>query len=230
MVNGGNMSSSDIYPQAPQDESGGYMLIQYTNGTDRHMHRVHVLPFSTTAFIVGGGTPSVSVDDGNHDYAYTPDRPAGQEAGITDTFAAYVGKLRGFYNSTWTFSLASLYQRGIDHVLREVFPLPNATPIVGNSPNGPAVGQARALELIYNMKTANGGRAKIILIGNQALGLDVPTRISATTGGAPTEQQLVAYVSSGATGIVGHDNQKIQPSANRTSVFNRRLRRHYGYA
>jgi hypothetical protein len=206
------------------------MVLKMTNGTDTHRHRVHLLPFNKNAFIVGGGTPSVSSDDGNHDYAYTPDRPAGQEAGITDTFAAYCGKIKGFWPSTWTISLDALFQRQNDGTLVEVFPVPNATPVQGNSPNAGPTGIQRCVETIANLKTNAGNRGRLIFMGNTAYGVTVPATV---TGNASSSDPLIAaigYVASGATAIVGHDGQKFSNVAHVTYTYNRRLRRHYGYA
>lgn len=224
------MAQSDIYPQAPPDNSGGFMVISGTNGTDTHRHRIHVLPFNTNKFIVGGGTPSVDTDDGNHDYAYTPDRPAGQEAGITDTFAAYVAAYAWFYPSTWTFTLSALYQRQNDGTVKEVFPLPTPTAIHGAASNAGPVGMQRCLEYVLNFRTSAGNKARIVLIGQTAFANDVPAIIVPHTPTIAPDDGIVKYVSSGATAVVAHDGQKFAPSAHRTTCYNRRLRRHYGYA
>lgn len=206
------------------------MVVSYTNGTDTHRHRVHVLPFSTNKFIVGGGTPSVDVDDGSHDYAYVPDRPAGQEAGITDTFQAYVNAVAWFFANTWTFTLSALYQKGNDGVIREIFPLPQPAAIHGTGSNASPIGINRALEYILNFRTAQGGKARICLIGQSAYGMDVPAIIVPHTPTVEPSDGIVKYVSGAATAVVAHDGQKLAASAHRTTVINRRLRRHYGYA
>jgi hypothetical protein len=218
-------------PAAPADLSGGFLSIKYTNGGDTHHQRVHVLPFSTTRFIVGGGTPSVSVDDGNHDYAYQPDRPAGQEAGISDTFAAWCAVIKGYYHSDWTLSLDALYQVA-GNVATEIFPLPVVTPVVGTSPNADAALQARAGELIFNARTRLGNRARVMLVGQNAVGYGLaPSITSGSSGGTSAlDQAVVAYLVGAATAIVGHDGQKMQSPMKVTNVINRRLRRRYGYA
>lgn len=221
--------STDIYPQAPPDQAGGFMVIGYRNGTDTHHMRVHVLPFSTSNFIIGGGTPSVGTDDGNHDYAYTPDRPAGMEAGIADTFQAFVNAIKPGFSNTWTFTLDALYQV-VNGQANEVFPVPNVTPIAGASANGSATGQLRAHEVVWNFKTAKGNRARLIHIAkDSSVALGVPVTVSANSGGT-NDQKMVAYLSGSATGVVAHDGQKFQSSAHVTYAINRRLRRHYGYA
>ena len=214
----------------PVAASGGYMVIQYTNGTDTHHMKIHVLPFSLTAFIVGGGTPSVAVDDGNHDYAYTPDRPAGMEAGISDTFQAFVNVLKGAWHTDWVFSLSALYQT-VAGVSTQVPVTPKVAPISGSSPNGDAVGQSRAAQETLSFRTAHGGRARIALIGYNHISASLtPFIATPTTGISAVEQAIVGYVSGSATGIVGHDNGKLNAQAHVAFCINRRLRRHYGYA
>lgn len=216
-------------PTPPPDNSGGFMIIQQTNGTDTHRMRIHVLPFSKTAFIVGGSTPSVSTDDGNHDYAYTPDRPAGMEAGVSDTFQAYINKIKYRFATSWTFTLLSLYQN-VAGVLVEVFPTPIPTAIVGTSGGGTPTGVARCYEETWSFRTAGGNKANLRFLGLQNGAVpSTPMTVAGNSAGS-ADQQLVAYLNGSATGIVAHDGQKIGNVAHQTSCQNRRLRRHYGFA
>lgn len=216
-------------PTPPPDASGGFFVLQYANGTDTHRARVHVLPFSTTKFIIGGGTPSVDNDDGSHDYAYQPDRTAGMESGISDTFQAYVNVIKPYFAASWVFTLASLYKINAG-VPTEIFPVPNVSPIAGSNNNPAPTGVKRALELIFNLRTAGGRRARFVMIApNNNFVEDVPQVVSPTIGGA-NDKALMAYLISDGTAIVGHDGQKLQSQGHLTTVYNRRLRRHYGYA
>lgn len=215
-------------PVAPPDASGGYMVIQYTDGTDTHRMRVHVLPFSTTEFSVSGAL--TSTDDGNHNYAYTGSRPAGSELGINDTFAGFMGVLKAEFSTVWTFSLLSLYQN-VAGTLTEVFPVPTPTPVAGTNAAGAPTGQQRAMESVYTFRTSGGHHARIICIGQHAsMGLYVPATVSPTSGSNAADQALVGYLTGANTGIVGHDNMKLQSPCHLTFAANRRLRRHYGYA
>lgn len=217
-------------PTPPPDLSGGFMEIAYSNGTDRHSSRIHVLPFSTARFAIGGGTPSVSSDDGAHDYAYQPDRPAGQEAGVADTFAAAVNVMKQFYHNDWTFTLQSLWQN-VNGTIAEVPILPITTPQNGTSANADVTGQLRACMVNYNFKTAGGHRARVVLVAGDEGGLSVPDYVTANTGaGSNRDTIMVAYFTGQATAVVGHDNQKLLSPAHRTFAVNRRLRRHYGFA
>lgn len=215
-------------PTPPADLSGGFMIIQADNGTDRHKHRIHVLAFDTASFVVGG-VAGVG-DDGNHNYAYTGSRPAGSELGINDTFAAYTALIKPLYNAVWTLSLVALYQMQAGEPV-EIWPTPTPASVVGTSPDGPPTGPERAVEVIYNMRTNAGRKGKVIAIGGSAsFILYAPVIVTPTTGGSANDRALMAYLSGANTAIVGHDNQKFQGRAHQTWTVNRRLRRHYGYA
>lgn len=215
-------------PTPPADQSGGYMILGLTNGTDTHRMKVHVLPFSLTNFVVGG--VAGASDDGNHDYAYTGSRPAGSEMGITDTFAALAAMVKGYYHSNWTITLVSLYQMQ-SGIPVEIFPTPTPTPVAGSSSAADAAGQYRALQVNYNFRTSGGHRARIVLTGSDQSSLQTPFQQVPLTGtGSNRDSNFVAYLTGANTAVVGHDGQKLQPPAHVTFVVNRRLRRHYGFA
>lgn len=215
-------------PQAPVDNSGGFMLVQYSNGTDVHRMRLHVLPFSRSEFVISGTPETYGADDGHHSYAYSPHTPAGAEMGINDTFAAICNLLKPYYTNAWTFTLAALYQN-VGNVLGEVFPTPTPTAVTGTSVSALLTTQSRAMERMFNFKTALGGKARLALLGPYGYGTDSPTTVTGSSGGSASDQALVAYLSGNNTAIVGHDGQKLSNSARVTSTLNKRLRRKYNF-
>jgi hypothetical protein len=206
------------------------MTIEYTNGTDTHRHRIHVLPFELDHYNNGGSRSSTDVD-GHHNYAYTPFRTGvGFECGINDTFGAYMAKYALLIGTTWTAHLLSLHQVIAD-VATEVFPTPTPTPVAGLGTGADGVGQFRAFEVNYNFKSSNGGRGRITVMNPNAGNIEaVETVLSGSGGDGVRDYGLVAYVSGDPTGVVCHDGHKFQASCRKTTGFNRRLRRHYGFA
>ena len=73
------------YPTPPPDNSGGYMVLTYTNGIDTHRAKIHVAPFSATP--VGG----------SNDRHYSP-ALGGVEVGILDTLADYLQFMKLLYD------------------------------------------------------------------------------------------------------------------------------------
>jgi hypothetical protein len=219
-------------PLAPADLSGGFMTINYNaTSTDVHRMRVHLAPFSLSQFVTGSPETITSVDDGKHNFAYNPVLPGvGSENGVNDTFQAFCNLLRPFYPTLTSFSLLNLYQMQSGQPV-EIFPTPAPTPIAGSSGAAAPVGQPRAGEIIYNFRTVGGHKARLILIGPASDWSDAtPYTVTPTSGGDAAQQALIAYLSGGATGIVGHDGSKLNASAHVTQVVNRRLRRRMGFS
>lgn len=218
-------------PSAPPDKSGGFMTVQYTNGTDTHRQRLHLLPFSTTQFVPGAGATAPGADSGNHDYAYTPFRSGGPESGIVDTFAAYAAKWAPLYSTAWSLTLLNLYQN-VGNVLTEVPLLPITSAQPGTSAGATQVGLRRAAEVVFNIKTVGGARARLVYIA-QCIDQpeeNIPYTLTPTAGGTVPYQGIMGYISGTATGIVGRDGTPLAATAHVTGSINRRLRRHYGYA
>lgn len=225
-------------PLPPVDASGGYMIVSYNVSNDRHKLRFHVLPFSTALFgVTVAGVETIQPgDDGRHNYAYQPATPAGAEIGVLDTFHAYITLIAAFFRPGTTFSLSALYQvnPGPPVTITPIGATPVATPISGSAAAGPdQAGQLRALEIIYNMKTSGGGKARIALMEPPVNGaLNPPVTLTSAGGGNASAQEgpLLTYLSGANTAVVGHDGHKLLNFATQTSVINRKLRRKYGYA
>lgn len=198
-------------PSPPSDNSGGYLIGQYTNGTDTHRYRLHVRAFDATGTYAtpGAGTPTTVQLDWT---------------GITTKMAA-------FYSNAWTFSMVSLFQNNGDGTFTEVFGWTPPTPIVGVSATGSQNDQSRATELIFNFKDGHGGRGRLTLIAyGGASAQAVPGIITGASGGT-TSQQIVDYLTNPVkTNIVSHAGHQYQSPARATFSVNRRLRRHYGFA
>ncbi len=199
-------------PTPPADLSGGFLILQYTNGTRLHKMRVHLAPFNP-----GGGTtvPYVTPTTGEHS--------------INDTFFALATLLAPYFPNTWSISGAALYQM-VSGSPVEVFPVPTSGAVVGTSAGAEASGEAPAAEMIFNFKTELGNRARLVIIGSNAWAPNSPAIITTSSGGTAHDQALVAYLTGTNTEIVGHDGTKFSGNAHLTYPFNRRLRKHYQYA
>lgn len=210
------MSSTPI-PTPPADLSGGYMVLQYTNGTDTHKMKVHTIPF--------GSTPSGA----NNTYTYSGagGLPAHTETDTNATFAALGALWAPYYNNAWTLTVAAIYviASGVPTQL-PIIPSPAA--VTGTNSTA-TTGIARAAEKIFNFRTTGGNRARFILVGSAAEVIGVPIQTVANSGGN-ADQQLVAYLTGNATAITAHDGTKMLSPAKQTLPYNRRLRRHYGFA
>lgn len=205
-------------PQTRPDQSGGFMLVRYSDGTHTHRTRYHLQDFNVN------GTDLVYSVPGNQ-----------TETDVQATFTALAGVLRPFYNTGWNFSLDAVYRNtGPDpnragyNLFVELFGYTVPNSILGSGATAtPATSQAGML--VYNFHTLQGGRARSILIGAAGWNANNAGTVQAASGGA-IDQQLVAYLSGAATGIVGHDGAKLAPVCRFTSPYNRRLRRRYGQA
>lgn len=201
------------FPTPPPDNSGGYMVTRYTNGTDTHRMRNHLRPFDATAtFSPATGSPNTTV---------------------MAEWTAWMAFIKVFYPSSWTFTLDAIFQRDSGaQTFTELFGWTAPTPIVGTSGATPNEGlQYRASEIILNLKDGFGGRGRIVLI-NPA-GID-PMTSPTTDGGSPTGsaiQKIVDYVSTASkSNIVSHNGHLMASPSHTTYGVNRRLRRRYGYA
>lgn len=206
-----------IVPLSRPDASGGYAIVQYSNGTYTHKLRFH---FDKVA---------------NGDLTLTYVVANGTETTVFDTFTNLVNILREFYDNTWAFSLQAVYQNiGPDpnnaghYIFVQMFGWAPPAALLGTGGTATTVNNA-PLQGNYNMHTSAGGRARIITIGAGGAVYNAPVTYTANTGGN-TAQQLVAYLTGANTGLRGHDGAKLVGSAHATFIVNRRLRRRYNQA
>lgn len=192
---------------APQDNSGGFFTLLYSNGTYSHRMRAHINPFNGTTL------------------AYTT--ATGTEVHVNDTCQALINLLKPMMHTTWAFTVLNLYQN-VSGTLTELFGTSLTATGTGTSATADPIMPAG--ELILNFKTANGGKARNILIGSVLFGAAQPVNVTGSSGGDATQQALVAYLTGSNTQIVGHDGGKLLSPARLTYPVNRRLRRHYGMA
>lgn len=199
-------------PSPPLDNSGGYMVLKYTNGTDVHRMRVHVRPFGSD------GTFTAPSASGN--------------ATVMAEFTAYANMLKAFFHTSWTFSLDAIYQRNADNTFTELFGWASPATVAGTNTNALASDQIRALMAQFNFRDGFGGRARIVLIGQTAI--TNVGQAAGIVGGNPAGDmfaKLVDYLSTATkTNIVSHNGHVLQNNPHITYAVNRRLRRHYGFA
>lgn len=201
----------------PPDLSGGYVVLKYTNGTDTHRQRLHVRAFTQGT----GGSSNV--------YTYTtPNSGTSPETTVDASVAAYLQFVKVFYNSTWTWTLDSLFKRTGTAVFVQQFPIPTVSAVAGTG-TVEVTGLQRATEMIFNMRTSGGRRNRYVFVAVSQQNPAIPNYVNANPSGNDSEK-LIAYVTGNATGIVCHDNTLPVAPSHRTFPYNRRLRRHYGYA
>lgn len=198
-------------PSPPPDNSGGYIITTYTNGTDTHKSRMHVKAFGGdgTYLTPGAGTPTTV------------------QADWTGLFT----QVAAFYNNAWQFTLTSLFLNNMDGTFTEQFGWTVPTVIAGSGANPTATDQSRAQEEIFNFKDGHGGRGRLILI---ATGAQSAVQVPSLVGGSPTgttAQKIVDYLTNPVkTNMVSRNGHQYQSPARFTVAINKRLRRHYGYA
>lgn len=205
-------------PQTRPDQSGGFMLVRYSDGSHTHRTRYHLQDFNVTGADLPYGVPANQT-----------------EADVQATFAALCALLQPFYNPSWTFTLDAVYRNvGPDpnragyNLFTELFGYTVPAAIAGTSGAATAAEQEPGM-IVFNFRTLAGGRARSILIGSSSWSANITAVVAANAAGN-AGQKLVAYLSGAATGIVGHDGAKFNSSARQTSPYNRRLRRRYGQA
>lgn len=198
-------------PSPPDDNSGGYFIATYTNGTDTHHTRQHVRAFDATGTYTtpGAGTPTTVMAD----------------------FTGFMTKFMALYNNAWTATLTSLFQNAGAGVFTEIFGWVAPAVVTGTGANPTPNDQTRAGEMIFNFRDGHGGRGRCILVGAGANSINLaPQPVSGASAGN-VSQQLVDYLTNPVkTNIVSHGGHQFQSPARLTEVVNKRLRRHYGYA
>jgi len=190
-------------PTPPPDLSGGYLICSYTNGVRTHRTRIHVLPFSASTG------------------AYTT--PPSGEANISNTFASFAANFMKNYTNSWTMTLLSVFQNQSGSIV-EVFPNIAPAGVVGTSASANSTLAEGYTSL--NMHTTGGHRARWYTIENAGWASGPAATIPAGTG-SPL-QYLVAYLTGGSTGVVGHDGTPCFGNGHATSGVNKKLRRKAG--
>lgn len=201
------------FPVPPADNSGGYMISTYTNGTDTHHQRMHLRPFDNTATFTSppaAGNPTVMAE-----------------------WSAYLALLKLNALNSWTFTLTAIFKNNGDGTFTELFgwspPAPVVGTVVGSTPND----QTRAMQDSFNFRDGFGGRARLILIAQDtSLESAAPSVVAGAPAGT-SQQKLVDYLTNQSpvkSNIVSHGGHALQSPARLVTVVNRRLRRHYGYA
>lgn len=199
-------------PTPPKDLSGGYALLEYSNGVRTHKQRLHLADFAPdtgnfTGFVGTGGT-------------------------VTNTLDQYIAAWRNFYNTAWNIQCVDIVQldrpSGVFTPTTVAHPTPHAGHGVPQTPES----DYAALE--YSIMCSTGGskrKLRVNLIGSDQLGIGETPILSSGSGGAYAAlDTLVAMLSSGGVGIVSREGFPASGAARMTRTFNRRLRRHYGFA
>lgn len=198
-------------PSPPADNSGGYFIGQYTNGSDTHRYRYHVRAFDSTGTYLtpGAGTPTTVMAD----------------------FTGEATNRALQYNSAWVFSMVGLFQNNMDGTFTELFGWTAPATVAGSGATATATDQGRAAEAIFNFKDGHGGRGRacLIAIGGLSVG-QIPQTLGGSSSGSAS-QKLIDYLTNPVkTNIISHGGHQFQSPSHFTTIYNRRLRRHYGFA
>lgn len=201
------------FPTPPPDNSGGFIVIKYTDGSAVHRLRFHVQPFAADSV----GT-YVSV-------------PSGYEPTVQNTAAQLMNRLKPDFKTTWTMSLDAVYQVS-GGVVTQIFTITPPSTVAGT--NGGSVPIAE-LFTAFNFRTQAGGHARFFrfaMVGTEVGAAS--TVVGADTSSGP---QLVLYLTGGLptgtankTQIVGHDGSVLIGAAHVTTGYNRKARRRAGDA
>lgn len=198
-------------PTPPPDNSGGYFIIQYTNGQDLHKARLHVRDFAADGSFT---SPSSTAQ---------PNVPA--EA------AKYMDMIKYHWGAGFVLSLDSIHQKQGDGTFTELFGWTAPATRAGTNGSGLTTDQERASMGIWNFRDSFGGRMRLAFIGVSGFNaMSVPVIVSGAAGGTD-DQKLVDYLTTASkTNIVSRNGHVVENPARVTFCINARLRRHYGYA
>lgn len=199
-------------PTPPADNSGGYMIVTWSNGTDSHRQRLHLRPFDNTA-------------------TFSP-APPGPSATVMAEFTALYTKMAPQYFTQWTAILTSIFKNNGDGTFTELFGWTPPAPIAGTAAGSTANDQSRAAMNILNFKDGFGGRARLNIIAQGPVVSTVPQVVSGAPAGSAL-QQLVDYLTNQSpvkSNVVSHGGHALASPVHETFCVNKRLRRHYGYA
>lgn len=186
----------------PADASGGFFVLQYSNGVYTHRQRLHVLPFNASTL------------------AYTS--PPGSEANVPATIGAWENIWEAFYGTAWSISVLSIWQivSGVP-VLLPTVPTVTATGTVTTGSEA----KLPSGEVIFNFRTTLGNRARIVFIAPRNWDVTDPQVVN--PGSTAPFGTLMTYITGANTAIVAHDGSKLPGTAKVTQPYNRRLRRRY---
>lgn len=207
-----------LTPLGRADKSGGFMIVQYANGTYTHRMRVHFDKVNPA------------------DPTMTYQTASGSETTVFQTWTNLVNLLKPYHDSSWSYSLLSIYQNtGADpnttgyNIFTEQFGWNAPTPIAGTATTATSAVNA-PLFAAFNFHTAAGGRARIMIIGMGGAGYGVPYSVAASGTPSGPDQSLVSYLVGTNTAVRGHDGARFTGGAHVTTGVHKRLRRHYGQA
>jgi hypothetical protein len=205
-------------PTPPTDQSGGFFVLQISDGVHTHRHRVHVNSFNNGLTTVSGfGT----------DYVYTAKPPsAATNFGVAQDAQAYANLIKVLYSAAWNINLMAIFYKAAPGVFQEL-PLPSGfAQVTGTNATATTAGGYQN-QYTMNFKTSSLGRARLVFLSQAGGAIAAPYKVTGSSGGSAGEQAIVAYVTGTGTAICGHDGSFIMPPANVTTTINRRLRRSY---
>lgn len=197
-------------PASPSDKSGGYILFEFTNGSQLHKHKVHVDPFDASTGL------------------YTS--PGGAELSPHDTAAAYLQAIKALYNTSWSLFAQEVWRRS---GTPSVFTIDGHSLPAGISGIGtPGAGQPEyvpfQLTLIMSTSIPNE-KLRLIYLGQDQVGIGSTAFSSTGSGGAVAElDTITAYLLSTACMVRAHNGDKPRGAARITRCLNHRLRRKAG--
>jgi len=187
----------------PADLSGGYFIVEYTNGAGlTHRQRLHVIEFNLATLV------------------YTA--PPGSELNVGDTLVAWGNIWKLHYTDAWTLNLISVWHNNGDGTFTNCVP-PSFTPVVGTNTNPEAASPAG--ETIIIARTVGGDKFKIVFISPAEWEPVAKAYITSASSGAPGA--LMTYLTGSDTAIVAHDNTQPINYASISSPINDRLWRAY---
>lgn len=195
-------------PVPPADASGGYFVVNYTNGSISHRMRVHVLAFNADA------TGSYVVP------------PAGGDASVVATYNNLAAVLKLFFTASWTITLQAVFQRQGTNIV-EIFSVVAPAGTVGT--HAAAGGSLAEAFQCLNFRTSAGGRARVFIYSQEGWSYNAASSVTANAAGT-APQQMVNWATVNTTGVVGHDNHALLAPARDTFGLNKKLRRRVGNA
>ena len=193
----------------PLDQSGGAIIIQYTNGITTHRMKLHVAPFNL---------------DATGSYVAPP---AGQEASVAATAGAFISAAKGAHNTAWTFSHAATYQMQ-NGVLTQTFVVVPQASQTGTNANPDNLIPEEFWA--FNLKTKNGSRARFFMFQKTPWSYGPPETYALPVASPNFQAGLLNYVTGSTTGIRGHDGSVLVGPGKVVYGINRRIRRRRGWA
>lgn len=201
-------------PTPPPDASGGYLIMEYTQGTDTHRMRLHVAPFNFPAAT---------------QFNYNPVVGAGVEVNVTDTFDAFGAVFKAWIKTTDSLNLLSVFQI-VGGVPVERFGFAQPPPIAGTDVAALPVNQGRAGYVSFNFKSVLGGRAKVVIIGGANAGAVAENPKLSFAGAGGITGAIISYLVSTNSAARCHDGNKFAAVGDVSYGISEKLRRRYGFS